>query len=517
MSNILEFVHSPLNRSDQKRVLIVGQGAAGMSAKAELARAASREGFGRQLAIDICEPRALADDGKGIAWSTRRDWLLCNMPLPTIWVDDRAMGEFAEKLELSWSDDYRDLFPSRRAVGDLLHQCSREADSVAASAGIALQRIVSKVEEARQVAGGIAVRFSSGAMGTYDAVILAIGNVPSTQYSHLAGHPGFINAPWDPDDWLKLIDPDDDVAVMGSSVTGVDAAVSLKMNGHRGKITLVSRGGRLPGSRMPHDPDYSLKFLTKGFLAHLRAGSRTGRLSYREIDRFVRAEFIAAGVSREELEEVFAISMLPAESWLSYGLARVNERSRYFSVIKAIDELFPDLWNAADDRSRSTYLAQIHSDYLRVAWPMAPANALRILEMLSTKQLSVLGGLETCLPGRSGFFVRLATGELLRADKVINASGIGGDLSKMESSLVSSLLSNSLIHPNPFGGGLTDFESGRLLDRAGKPTAPVWATAGALSRGDRLLTNVLSEAGLSGRRTASAVIDHLGFRRASAA
>lgn len=499
------------------RVLIIGAGPAGAAAKEHLFRTAITAGFTKSLHVITVESRPPAEDGMGVAWSQRRDSLKCNMPLPTVWVDPRQTTEFSEALGLQWDRRYSDLFPPRYKIGDLLHQRSLAADALAFQAGIAYDRIQARVTGLAEYGASFMARLGDDSLIQADAVIAAIGNLPSTQYSGFVGNPSFINHAWEPDTWLSNVAADATVGILGSSVTAIDAAISLLKNGHLGKIVMISNGGKLPGCRGRHEPGYKLQVVDAGLLRHLRGASDSGRLSFGEIIKLIRAEFVAAGVPNADLEEVFAASNLPPQAWLGFGLERANEPAPYFRVIKALDDLVPDLWDALDDRGRRKYIRHFHSDYARVAWPMAPENAEIVHGMLASRKLSVLGGLDTCLSTDGGFMVSLKSGEMVLADVVINASGIGGSIAEMDDPLLDNLLAQGLIHPHAFGGGLTDFQTGRLLNPSGEPTGALWATAGALSRGDRLLTNVLSEAGMSGIRTAEAVLGHLGLLRASAA
>ncbi|KAL9068619.1 MAG: hypothetical protein Q9161_006057 [Pseudevernia consocians] len=94
-------------------------------------------------------------------------------------------------------------------------------------------------------------------------LVLALGNFPATVHSELIGSPGFISPPW-PLRRLEVIPYSAPVSIVGSGPTAIDVAILLTENGHKGRITFVSRNGRLPkvqGIFSPFQRRYMLHLL----------------------------------------------------------------------------------------------------------------------------------------------------------------------------------------------------------------------------------------------------------------
>ena len=69
----------------------------------------------------------------------------------------------------------------------------------------------------------------------------------------LAAAPGYFNSPYPVSELAAGIAADATVCVIGTSLSAVDAVVALQQAGHRGPLICVSRNGRLPSVRSPHN------------------------------------------------------------------------------------------------------------------------------------------------------------------------------------------------------------------------------------------------------------------------
>jgi uncharacterized NAD(P)/FAD-binding protein YdhS len=80
-------------------------------------------------------------------------------------------------------------------------------------------------------------------------VVLCMGNLPSTLFSHLQGIDGYHHSPYPSKSMIGNIPKDESVCVIGTSLSGIDTIVSLAELGHKGKIVCTSRSGRFPSVR----------------------------------------------------------------------------------------------------------------------------------------------------------------------------------------------------------------------------------------------------------------------------
>jgi hypothetical protein len=479
---------------------VIGAGAAGASAIASLVQHSKRSGEPLDIyLVDECESSAV---GTGIAWAkSSPPELLVNMQIDKVTRRRFHDSEIARYIaELGTSEH----FPPRALVGQFLHAFYAQALVSATDAPVRIHHVRGRAIDAEPLSDG-RVRVAVGpADYVFDAVVLATGNTPSTAFSHLSGVRGYVRNPWDLA-WVQSVPEYEHVLIAGTSVSGVDATVSLIESGHKGKVTLFSRNGRVPGAR-PLQQDVQLITLREG-TAERFVTSRGRSLSIDDLKTMIRLELIAQQIDPKELDEIIALSLRPAREWLRWTLERWETPSALFGLMKALDDVIPELWNCCSKETQKQ-LAPLLGSFASVQWPMAPTNARRILGYLNRGQLKVRGGCGDPAWNGRRFIVPFLKGPSAKGKILINATGIGGSLDDLQCDLIRSLRRRGVLVPHAVWGACTDFHTGRLLDSFGSPTAPIWATASALTRGTRLLTNELSEACRSADRSASAAFHH---------
>ena len=143
------------------------------------------------------------------------------------------------------------------------------------------RRLQWKKDEARALfprgAGEIEIQLRSGARILADKVVLALGNFPSSDpllpwrdpanRPHALPHPLFADPcfpnpcfpnPYFPDPWsdtaFEAVEHLDSILLLGSGLSGVDVAVELRRRGFQGTIHFLSRHGQLPHSHKLHAP-----------------------------------------------------------------------------------------------------------------------------------------------------------------------------------------------------------------------------------------------------------------------
>jgi uncharacterized NAD(P)/FAD-binding protein YdhS len=237
------------------KVAIVGGGASGALAALHLARA----GTGPVRLIE--RERA---PGRGVAYSTDRPEHLLNVPA-------RRMSAFADDPDhfVRWFEAFggdAEAFAPRRIYGDYL------AGLLAAEAGVELVR-----GEAVDVDEG-GVTLADGRRIEADTVVLAPGNLaPATPIDTACLGERWVADPW-AGDFASGLGDDDDVLLVGTGLTAVDAVLTLEALGFRGRILALSRRGLAPrahGEREPMvAPQEDLPATCVGLLRRVRLRSR---------------------------------------------------------------------------------------------------------------------------------------------------------------------------------------------------------------------------------------------------
>lgn len=97
------------------------------------------------------------------------------------------------------------------------------------------------------------VMLASGSALQADHVVLALGNFPPAdifnQSNPVTNDKRYCASPWS-DKVYSQLEGDEDILLVGSGLTAVDIVLGLILRQFKGKVTLISRGGRIP---LPHD------------------------------------------------------------------------------------------------------------------------------------------------------------------------------------------------------------------------------------------------------------------------
>ena len=215
-------------------VAIIGAGFSGLMVAAQLAR--------RAVDSVLIDPRP--EHGPGTAYSTSDAALLLNVPA-------RGMSAWPDHADDFAADDDPARFAPRRDYGAYLgaiHAAAIETGHVRS-----LHRRTHRIE---RVADTWRVHLSDGSHLDAPDVVLATGNEPPAVpgWARALGD-RFIADPWSDTARDAILDKTlPDLLVVGSGLTMVDAALRYHASGKRGRMTVVSRRGRLPLAHAPSVP-----------------------------------------------------------------------------------------------------------------------------------------------------------------------------------------------------------------------------------------------------------------------
>jgi uncharacterized NAD(P)/FAD-binding protein YdhS len=402
-------------------VAVIGGGLSGSLQALHLLR----EGAGRVVLVERAN-----EPGRGVAYSTDRPEHLLNVPA-------RRMSAFPDD-----PDHFARWYAERGGSAEGFAPRMLFGDYVTALLGAAGEGLEIVRGEAVDVDSGEVV-LAGGRRIASEAVVLAPGNLPPATPRGV--EPERLGPVWIADPWAAPIadglGDEDDVLLLGTGLTAVDAALTLEANGFRGQIVAMSRRGLAP---RPH-------------------------------------------AAREETSPP---ARLPPSHCLTLlrALRRRSAEIGWRSAVHELRNVTNAIWTAAPEAERLRFLR-----HLRPWWDVhrhriAPAVAATIGTMEGEGRLSFVAGRLVSAEADSGaagvHLRRRGAGavETLKVSRIVNCTGPMLDIAEAGDPLLDALLARGRIRPDSCRLGIDVDPYNRAVDATGEPSNRLYAI-GPVTRG----------------------------------
>jgi hydroxyacylglutathione hydrolase len=278
------------------------------------------------------------------------------------------------------------------------------------------------------------MRLRSGRTLLADKVVLALGNFPpgdprlpgKTPHSQR-----YVSNPWT-SSGLGAVAEDGNVLLVGSGLTSVDVAISMRSRGFRGTIHIFSRRGLLPqthGATAPWPPFWQ----------------KESPKTVRGLLRLIRAQVEAAEKAGSGWRAVIdSLRPFTQEIWQSLSLL---ERRRFLRHVRT-------RWDVHRHRIAPEIGAQLSS---QIQNGQIKAHAGRIAEYAEG-----VDGVDVTYRERQ-------TGELkrLRVNRVINCTGPESDCRQVENPLLGNLMRQKMVRADALSLGLDVSQDAALIGANG--------------------------------------------------
>jgi uncharacterized NAD(P)/FAD-binding protein YdhS len=397
------------------RVAIAGGGASGTLVAVHLLRGH------RPVHIDLIDPRVA---GRGLAYSTIWDDHLLNVPAVRMSAFGSDPGHFLDWLHANGKPAAQpDYFAPRKLFGTYLQDLLQTTIRTAAPGNRFRQHFTEAIALSHD---GLQARvaLANGDRILVDKVILASGN-PAPRALSGAPH-GYFGSPWSPGA-LAAIDPAREVLLIGSGLTAVDAFLALETQGHRGKIHMVSRRGKLPHPHTFYRP------LHDAFVPPPNAGVR-------ELIRAIRKRIREAEAQGVDWRAVIdSLRNVTNDIWCSMTPAEQRRALRHKTW-----------WDIHRHRMAPEIGARVAAAQER---GQLCVHAGRVKDMAEFPN-----GVRAAIEQRGGGHLTL------KVARVVNCTGPDEDYRHLPNPLIRSLLDSERIAPNYIGKGLRTNAHGVLID-----------------------------------------------------
>jgi uncharacterized NAD(P)/FAD-binding protein YdhS len=429
----------------QLTVAIIGGGFSGATLAAQLLRQS-----GRTVSVFLIERTTRL--GRGVAYSTQCAEHLLNVPAKNMGAYQDDPEHFLEWARLNHApgaspEDYlpRPLYGQYIASvlqqeiehhpGQFEHvQDEAEAVSITRAGGTA------EIETAE-----IALR--SGRTLFADKVVIALGNFPPGD-PRLPGRTPhslrYVSNSWNSNLWTFTafgdVSDDKSVLVVGSGLTSVDAAITLRRHGFRGIIHMLSRHGLLPQTHKATAP-------WPPFWTEHSPGTVRGLL------RLIRTQV--------EVAE--------------------KAGSGWRAVIDSLRPLTQEIWRCLSLSERRRFLRHVRPYWDVHRHRIAPAIGARLASQIQDGRVQIHAGRITAysedVETVNVTYRSRESGHLvpLRVNHVINCTGPESDCRKADDPLLTNLIRQKLARPDPLFLGLDVSPDGALIDPDGAASNLLYA------------------------------------------
>lgn len=501
-----------------KKLLIVGGGAASVSIVRSLVMdILPQQPMKLPLEIEIVEPRS--EIGPGVAFSSTLESSRLNMPVRTMSITPKDSLHFADWLNSKFPHrNTNDRYLPRAFFGRYLSEDFKSSITLAARLGVSITTFKSECLELKRKGSRWHALLRNGERLGGDYLILAIGNQLPAAYPELVHtYPEiYMNDPWSDGKILAQVSRNDSILILGTGLTGIDVALTLLEHGHKGKVVLVSRSGRLPRVRPRSYEQQSKVFYSLSNLRELLRKGRVGVVSVEDIFEAIKRDTAGAGLDDNSLfAEQDSLPVLPQ---LMQDIDFADRPDHWHAVINQSDRLLCALWPGISCKERVRFLHSLYGLWAIYRHPMPLINANRLTKHLTSGALEV-----KALPPNSAPVV--VNKKILididgskcsppsEFDKLIDATGPNMMIGPHSSSLLRNLARDGLVKPDPCAGLSVDFDSSKVISNSGAIDNSFYAV-GQITRGTHFYTNSMESIVHKAHQIAKQIASKIGVSSA---
>ncbi|MER5641836.1 FAD/NAD(P)-binding protein [Kitasatospora sp. NPDC002227] len=361
-------------------------------------------------------------------------------------------------------DDYSGArFVPRTVYGEYLEQSAYAALGDLRRQGWQVHLVGEKVTSATRMPDRVLLRTGVGRARAFDYAVLCVGGDSPKDVYGLEGAPGFVGDPYPVVDKLADVGESDSVSIIGSGLTAVDIILSLRAQGHRGRISLLSRRGVLPGVRQ-RPVHFELRHFTPERLKAMAA--ELIEFTIEDVSAVMRAEFQEAEADLDAVVgEILRVDQEDAVQRLRRQIAEVDSPQLGLRILqRAVPETGPDVWPWLREEEKVRVLRSHYRTIMSLCCPMPPGSAGVLLDLVDQGRLEIHSGLQDIRPAEAGGFeVVTADGRQLHTDRVVSAVNASeGKIPTEALPLVTSLMRGNAASRHPHGGLHLARETSRL-------------------------------------------------------
>lgn len=450
-----------MDKIKETTVAIIGGGACGAATLAELMVQLKIAGKHKTTRILLLEKRK--EIGLGLAFSTDQPGHLLNTQ-----ADLMGIHSFEPKHFSQWLEEHKenikhevreenildDSYTTRRLYGNYIQEQVKHYLDEAKEIGLEITIVHDEVIDL--IPGNDhhwEIKMAKTPSRNVDHVILVPGTPKPNNFSEFDELKSYFGFPWPSEPIINGIPKDAEVCLLGSSLSAIDAIMTLIDSGHTGKIRLFSLDGLLPRVQPKKESQYERKFLTLACIHHIR---RTAwrQPKVKEIFRLFQQEvenYLGHSIDWKTTER----KGIPAGQLLEQDIRIAEDGGDAFiNILYGLRYETSQIWDWLSVAEKQRFKKWFGSYWTVTRHGMPLVNARRLDELFKNGKLEVNSPLhDVSYDKEKGKFIfQYGDEQKHEGTYLINATGPATKIDKMKSTLLQNLLKSGVIEAYPVGG-----------------------------------------------------------------
>ena len=390
-------------------IAIIGFGFSGLMLLANLLRETSVP-----RTIYVIDPQL---DARGAAYRSTEPLHLLNVVAERMGAWSHAHDDFLHWLTAQGAPYAAGDYAPRMLYGEYLESIWRAAQALAAQKNCSIKLVQSRAVAIHPTSDGLTIATERGDAIAVSHAVLALGNEAKKLYPHLPAEK-VIQRPWDDDALAGVAASAKSIALIGTSLTAVDALLSLRAAGYEGKIAALSRHGRLPQAHRAEKGSVH-PFQRRELLTHVQSLS--------QLLRFIRQTIR-------------------------------NHHNNWRAVIDGLRPPTQAVWRSLSAPDQKRFFARLAGIWNVHRHRIAPSISATIDAEIAAQQCSVIAAKNLHAEHENNYLTlhwNDAEGaHALPVDAIVNCTGVHFDVTRSRNPLLQQLLSSGLIEPHITGMGI---------------------------------------------------------------
>jgi uncharacterized NAD(P)/FAD-binding protein YdhS len=458
-----------------KNICIIGGGACGVAAFIELFIQISTQELKDKVSITIIEKSSKA--GYGLAFGTEEKGHLLNTQSELMGIYSREVHHFTDWLskngekargKVEEDGDIESAYTSRIMYGDYLYEQFTHYLKKSKELGMKAELVCDEADDIDFSDNRFSVSLKEGGLIECDYIILALGNPEATNFKDYEKYPQFLNTPWPSHKVLELVDPDDHVGILGSSLSAIDTIMTLVDNGHKGNISCFSIEGLLPRVQPINNSEIEREIPTLKKVHQIkREEFRAPKV--KEIFRLFMQEVERLSGKKLDWKKVDRMGGDPFEYLKQDIAAAENGGDPLLNVAYSLRYDAASLWSWLSREQKNFFKRWLGPQWTVNRHGMPLANAKKLVPLFESGTLKVLADVGDIDHKGDSFDIKYGENNHLSVDKLINATGSPSKLEAMDCTLTSNMVRKGLIKPYEGGGALINELTMEVLNSKSVP------------------------------------------------